>query len=156
LSEALAHATVLAAYGRQFWLRLDGDDENGGGGERSAVTRGRRGDVGNEGLVRGDRLPPQPIRVAAAVEEASAHDGFADAALECCGRNVRRAAEHGERRQWLHEQTVGSTGCISRGVGDEHRVGRVAALRERPTHGSAERTGHSDVGDEQPDHDAAD
>jgi ribosome biogenesis GTPase len=38
-------ATVLAAYGRQFWLRLDD------GGERSAVTRGRNADV-----VAGDRV----------------------------------------------------------------------------------------------------
>ena len=39
------HATVLAAYGRQFWLRLDE------GGQRTAVTRGRRADV-----VAGDRV----------------------------------------------------------------------------------------------------
>jgi hypothetical protein len=64
--------------------------------------------------------------------------------------------ESGERRQWLHEQTVGSAGRISRGVADEHRVGRVAALCERPAHGAAERTGHGGVGDEQPDHGAAD
>jgi ribosome biogenesis GTPase len=39
-------ATVLAAYGRQFWIRIDAP-----GGERTAVTRGRNADV-----VTGDRV----------------------------------------------------------------------------------------------------
>lgn len=58
MSTPLTHATVLAAYGRQFWLRLDGDGDgdgdsssSSGSRERSAVTRGRRGDV-----VAGDRV----------------------------------------------------------------------------------------------------
>jgi len=38
-------ASVIAAYGRQFWLRADN------GEERSAVTRGRNADV-----VAGDRV----------------------------------------------------------------------------------------------------
>jgi ribosome biogenesis GTPase len=45
VSADTALATVLAAYGRQFWLRIDA------GGERTAVTRGRRADV-----VAGDRV----------------------------------------------------------------------------------------------------
>lgn len=45
MSAARPQATVLAAHGRQFLLRLDGD------GDRVAVTRGRRADV-----VAGDRV----------------------------------------------------------------------------------------------------
>ena len=45
MSGAPVRATVLAAHGRQFLLRLDG------GGDRVAVTRGRRADV-----VAGDRV----------------------------------------------------------------------------------------------------
>jgi ribosome biogenesis GTPase len=45
VSAARPQATVLAAHGRQFLLRLDGD------GDRVAVTRGRRADV-----VAGDRV----------------------------------------------------------------------------------------------------
>lgn len=41
----MSHATVLAAHGRQFWLRADD------GTDRVAVTRGRRADV-----VAGDRV----------------------------------------------------------------------------------------------------
>lgn len=51
-------ATVLAAYGRQFWLRLDD------GGERSAVTRGRNADV-----VAGDRVEWRELGAGQAVIE---------------------------------------------------------------------------------------
>lgn len=55
---ATLRATVLAAYGRQFWLDIDG------GGHLSAVTRGRKGDV-----VAGDRVSLRDLGSGQAVIE---------------------------------------------------------------------------------------
>ena len=58
MSAPAERATVLAAHGRQFLLRVDG------GGDRVAVTRGRRGDV-----VAGDRVAWRELGAGQAVIE---------------------------------------------------------------------------------------
>lgn len=58
MSAPPAHATVLAAHGRQFMLRTDD------GGDRVAVTRGRRADV-----VAGDRVAWRELGAGQAVIE---------------------------------------------------------------------------------------
>jgi ribosome biogenesis GTPase len=59
MTASARHATVLAAHGRQFFLRTDDD------GERIAVTRGRRGDV-----VAGDRVAWSELGAGQAVIDA--------------------------------------------------------------------------------------
>jgi ribosome biogenesis GTPase len=58
VTAAASRATVLAAYGRQFWLRTDDGDH------RTAVTRGRRADV-----VAGDRVAWRELGAGQAVIE---------------------------------------------------------------------------------------